>query len=46
MDKVVAATPMRDFVLVFTEQGRIYRIWYGDLTDIRIENLAQINLYN
>lgn len=33
MDKIVAACPMRDFVLVFTEQGKIFRVYRDNVSD-------------
>lgn len=44
MDKIVAAVNMRDFVLIITEQGVIYRaVWNvrDEQLEIRIE--TQIN---
>lgn len=39
MDKIVAAAPMRDFILVFTERGKIYQVSYNDRIMIKIELL-------
>jgi hypothetical protein len=43
MDKVVAAVAYRDYVLVFTEQGKIFKIEHDSLYKIRIQvELAQL----
>lgn len=45
MKRIVAATQMRDFVLVFCEDGTIYRVAWDSYTEsiaVRIE--ATINL--
>lgn len=30
MDKVVAATQYRDFILIFTERGKVYKLVWKD----------------
>lgn len=34
MNEVVAAVQMRDFVLVFTKDGTVYRLYWDSLTDL------------
>lgn len=41
-DLVIAAVPTQDFILVFTQRGRIYKIIYGERWDgpgVRVERL-------
>lgn len=45
MDRIVAATQMRDFVLIFTERGLIYRAVWNELTrslEFRLENKIEL----
>jgi len=40
--KIIAAVSYRDYVLVFTEYGAIYKIEHDEFTGISIRFLAEI----
>lgn len=44
MDRVVAATQYRDYVLIITEQGKIFQVWHNDSTVISVAILHQLKL--
>jgi hypothetical protein len=45
MDKIVAVTTHRDYILVFTERGFVYRLVVSDLNDAaKIELLLQMDM--
>lgn len=45
MDKIVAMTQFRDYILVITEHGCVYRIVGDDFArDIQIQQIARIQL--
>lgn len=45
MDRIVAATSFRDHILVFTERGDIYQVFWDDFRkDVEIRKLGGIIL--
>jgi len=45
MDKVVSATQFRDFIVVVTERGVIYRVLWSEYTSMfEIQKMAEITL--
>lgn len=44
MDKVVTAVQFRDYVLVITEQGKIFQVWHNETSVISVAILHQLKL--
>lgn len=44
MDRIVTATPFRDFVLVFTERGMIYKVQWNEMySDVTIQLISSLD---